>query len=39
MTLLHWYVLVGIPTLLLLGGYGAVRLAVRDAEKERLKNP
>lgn len=30
MTLLQWYILVGVPLLLLAGGYGAVLLAKHD---------
>lgn len=30
MTLLQWYILVGIPVILLAGGYGAVLLADHD---------
>lgn len=34
MTLLHWYALVGVPALLLLLGYGAIRLADYDARQQ-----
>jgi hypothetical protein len=33
MTLLGWYVAVGLPLILLAMGYGAVRLAEHDAAK------
>lgn len=37
MTLLFWYVTVGLPLILLAGTYGAVRLADRDAERAKSR--
>lgn len=36
MTVLYWYVLVGLPLILLGGAYGAVRLALKSADRERI---
>jgi hypothetical protein len=35
-TILQWYLLVGVPALLLLGGYAATRLAAHDQRQDRL---
>lgn len=39
MTLLRWYVLLGLPLILMGGAFGAVWLTGKDAERDRRETP